>query len=318
MSIKKDTLYVLNKEGTVIATFNKDDKDTIIDPIIQETQNQEATLTFQIPASSEKWKSTYKLVVENNVEKQIFDAENLYLMDDKIFSANFTDCIERERTDDNEDLITVVAYERQKLLERQYVRAWNSTTGFETIDPETGEEQEGVIGDFMVVIVSGGDKPLTNDDHVISNPVYSKGTSGYALEALLYGTGWQLGTCDVTGIYDFETEQLSVWENIQQVQEIWGGIIVVDSLNKVIHHRDETQWLPYSGYEVKYQKNLQSSRYIGDNKVITKLCPLGEGGLNIKDVNDGSLWLTNTSYTTTELATIENNDDLYDQTQLKQ
>lgn len=290
-NLKKDCVYVLNKNEGIIAVFSKDDEDTIIDPIIEEVQNGEAKLTFQVPATSEKWKNTY-------------NPENLYLVDRKIFSANFSDCIEREREDNGTDLITVVAYERQKLLERQYVRAWNSTTGFETID------------EFMVVIVSGGDLDLYNDGVVVQT-TYEKGSSGYALAGILAGTGWTVGICDVPGKFDLETDFETVYDNIAAIQELWGGIFVFDSLNKVVHHRDETTYLPYSGFEAKYTKNLQSSKYIGDNKIITKLCPLGEGSLNIKDVNDGSIWLENHSYTMSDLEGIENNDDIYEQDQLK-
>lgn len=298
-NLKKDTVYVLTKDfivnnndlNGIVAVFNKDDEDTIIDPVIDEIQNSETTLTFQVPASSEKWKSTY-------------NPENLYLADGKIFSANFTDSIERERNEDGEDIITIIAYERQKLLEREYVRAWNSTTGFDNID------------DFMVVIVSGGNLPLVNNGNNVTT-THAKGTSGYVLDGLLFGTGWRTGICDVEGVFDLETDQTSIYENIMQVQETWGGILVFDSLNKIVHHRDETQWLPYSGFEVRYQKNLQSSKYIGDNKIITYLCPLGEGGLNIKDVNNGSLWLVNTEFTNSILKGIENNDNIYEQSQLK-
>lgn len=290
-NLKRDTLYVLNKNEGIIAVFNKDDEDTLIDPIIEEVQNAETKLTFQVPASSEKWKSTY-------------NPENLYLVDGKIFSANFSDCIERERADSNEDIITVIAYERQKLLEREYVRAWNSTTGFEAID------------EFMVVVLSNGNLDLYNNDLVVPT-THTKGTSGYVLDALLYGTGWTTGICDVQGTFDFETDMVNVYENILKVQEIWGGILVFDSLNKTVSHRDETQYLPYSGFEVRYQKNLQSSKYIGDNKIITKLCPLGEGSLNIKTVNNNSIWLTNFTYTNTVFKSIENNPDIYDATQLK-
>lgn len=290
-NLRKDCVYVLNKNEGIIAVFDKDDEDTIIDPIIEEVQNGEAKLTFQVPATSEKWKNTY-------------NPENLYLVDRKIYSANFSDCIEREREDNGTDLITVVAYERQKLLERQYVRAWNSTTGFETID------------EFMVVIVSGGDLDLYNDGVVVQT-TYQKGSSGYALAGILAGTGWTVGICDVPGTFDLETDFETVYDNIAAIQELWGGIFVFDSLNKVVHHRDETTYLPYSGFEAKYTKNLQSSKYIGDNKIITKLCPLGEGSLNIKDVNDGSIWLENHSYTMSDLEGIENNDDIYEQDQLK-
>lgn len=298
-NLKKDTIYVLTKDfivnnndlNGILAVFNKDDEDTLIDPIIYEVQNSENKLTFQVSASSEKWKSTY-------------NPENLYLADGKIFSANFADSIERERNEDNQDIITVIAYERQKLLEREFVRAWNSTTGFENID------------DFMVVVVSGGNLTLVNNGNAVTT-THTKGTSGYVLDALLFGTGWTTGICDVEGTFDLETDQMSIYENIMQVQEIWGGILVFDSLNKIVHHRDETTWLPYSGYEVRYQKNLQSSKYIGDNKIITYLCPLGEGGLNIKSVNSNSLWLIDTTYTNTVLRGIENNDNIYEAEQLK-
>ena len=290
-NLKRKIVYVLNKNEGIIAVFNKDDKDTLIDPIIDEVQNAEAKLTFQVPASSEKWKNTY-------------NPENLYLVDGKIFSANFSDCIERERTNNNEDIITVIAYERQKLLEREYVRAWNSTTGFEAID------------EFMVVVLSNGNLDLFNDNNIVPT-THEKGTSGYVLDALLYGTGWRTAICDVEGVFDFETDMENIYDNILKVQEIWGGILVFDSLNRTVSHRDETQFLPYSGFEVRYQKNLQSSKYIGDNKIITKLCPLGEGSLNIKSVNDNSSWLTNFSYTDSVLKSIEHNDDIYEPEQLK-
>lgn len=290
-NLKDGTIYVLNKNEGIIAVFNKDDEDTLIDPIVDDIQNAESVLTFQVSATSQKWMDTY-------------NPENLYLVNGKVYSANFTDSIERDRNDRDEDIITVKAYERQKLLEREYVRAWNSTTGFENID------------EFMVVILSGGNLELQNNG-VNVNSSHEKGTSGYALDGLLYGTGWVTGTCDVEGIYDLETDLENIYENILRVQELWGGIIVVDSLNKVIHHRDETKFLPYSGYEVRYQKNLQSSKYIGDNKIITELCPLGEGSLNIKSVNNNSVWLTNYSYTNSSLKSIENNDDIYEPEQLK-
>lgn len=306
--IKPDTIYVLNKYETIIAVFNKDDEDTLIDPEIEETQNKESTLTFQINAKSKKW-------------KDIYNPENLYLAEGIIFSAEFSDSIERKRTEDDEDILTIIAYSREKLLSREYARVWNSETGFENID------------DFMIVILSNGDLDLKNNGTVIET-TYPKGSSGYVLEGLLYGTGWKVGICDIyeyengelvkdennNPIYlkfDFETDQISIYENIQKVQELWGGILIFDTLNKIVYHRDETRYLPYSGFEVKYQKNLVSSEYIGDNKIITELCPLGEGSLNIKSVNDNSIWLKNYSYTNTILKSIENNPDIYEAKQLK-
>lgn len=284
-------IYVLNKNEELITVFNVDDEDPILNPRIRETQNAEAVFTFSISPNNPKW-------------KEINNPENLYVADGKVFSTNFEGCFQEFISDSNEDYIAVTAYERQKLLSRKYVRAWNSETGFEKIDT------------FMVVILSGGELDLRNNDTYITTP-HLKGTSGYVLDALLYGTGWTTGTCEVEGTFDFETDQVDIYENILKVQQIWGGILVFDSYNKIVHHRDETKWLPYEGYEVKYQKNMQSLDKLYNNKIITKLCPLGESGLNIKSVNNGSEWLTNYSYTDTELEGIENNPDIVDAEQLK-
>lgn len=303
--INPENVYILNKNEGVLAVFSKDDEDTLIDPEIKEVQNQETIFTFQIPTSSEKWNKTY-------------NPENLYLADGKVFSANFDDSITIIYDEDDTELITVKAYERQKLLEREFAKIYNSTTGYEEVD-DTGNPVEGgkiYIDEFMIIILSGGNKPLINGNNIVTS-TFEKGTSGYALDALLYGTGWRTGTCDVEGKFDIETDQVDIWNNILQIQETWGGILVVDSLNKIIHHRDETRYLPYSGFEVKEEKNLQTYEYIGKNKIITQLCPLGEGSLNIKSVNDDSVWLTDFSYTDSIYKAIENNDNIFEPEQLK-
>ena len=255
---KDKQIYVLNKNQELIAVFNKDDEYPIFNPRIKETQNAETVFTFSISPNNPKW-------------EQIKNPENLYVVDGKEFSTNFEGCFTEYINSDNEDYILVTAYESQKLLSRKYVRAWNSETGFENIDI------------FMVVVLSKGDLPLKNNGIEV-NSSHLPGTSGYILDALLFGTGWKTGTCDVEGEFDFETDQVDIYENILKVQEIWGGILVFDSVNKIVHHRDETKWLPYEGYEVKYQKNMQSLEKLYNNKIVTKLCPLGEGGLNIKSV----------------------------------
>lgn len=289
--IEPDVIYVLDKNETLLAMFKKDDKNTIINPKINKTQNSETTFTFSIAINNPKW-------------EQIKNPENLYIVNDMMFSTNFEGSFEEIISDNGEEYINVIAYERQKLLSRKFVRAWNSTTGFDVVDT------------FMVVVLSNGDLPLKNNGQLV-NSKYTSGSSGYVLDALLYGTGWTTGTCDVEGTFDFETDLIDIYENILKVQEIWGGILVFDSLNKKVHHRDETKFLPYSGYEVKYAKNMQSSENRYNNKIITKLCPLGEGNLNIKSVNDGSEWLTNYTYTDTILEGIVNNPDIIEPNQLK-
>jgi hypothetical protein len=289
-SAKDEQIYVLDKYEQLIAVFNKDDDDTLINPRVTKTQNAENVFKFSINLANPKW-------------NEINNPENLYMVDGMMFSTNFDGCFEETISENDEKLVAITAYERQKLLTRKYVRAWNSETELETIDI------------FMVVVLSGGDLPLKNNDEYV-NSTHLPGTSGYALDALLYGTGWTTGDCDVEGTFDLETDQIDIYENILKVQEIWGGILVFDSVNKIIHHRNETTWLPYDGYEVKYRKNMQSLEKLYNNKIVTRLCPLGESNLNIKSVNDGSEWLENFSYTNTVLEGIENNSDITDPEQL--
>ena len=120
--IYPEKVYVLNKNEGVLAVFSKDDEDDVlIDPEITEIQNKEAELTFQIPTSSKKWNDVY-------------NPENLYLVDGKVFSANFEDSIKVLYDEDDTELITLKAYERQKLLEREFAKIYNSTTGYEEVD----------------------------------------------------------------------------------------------------------------------------------------------------------------------------------------
>lgn len=303
-----ESIYVLDKNEQLIAIFNKDDEDTLINPRIEKKQNSEAIFTFTIDTKNPKW-------------EQINNPENLYLVDGMIFSTNFDGSFTEKISENDEQTVEITAYERQQLLSRKFVRAWNSETGLEKIDT------------FMVVILSNGNLALKNND-VIINTNYPKGSSGYALEGLLYGTGWTVGICDiyeyesgklvkdengnpVYAKFDLETDQMDIYSNILKIQELWGGILIFDSMNKIVHHRDETTYLPYNGYEVKYQKNMQSLEKTYNNKIITKLCPLGEGGLNIKSVNNNNVWLENYSYTSTILEGIENNPDITDPVQLK-
>ena len=310
MNNEEDTqIYVLNKAEQLLAVFNKDDEEqALINPRVEKRQNAEAVFTFSIDTKNPKW-------------QEINNPENLYVVDGMIFSTNFDGSFKEVISENDEKTIEVTAYERQQLLSRKFVRAWNSETNLEKIDT------------FMVVILSNGNLPLKNNGIEITTR-YPKGSSGYALEGLLYGTGWTVGTCDiyeyengqvvkdennnpVYSKFDLETDQVNIYDNILKVQELWGGILVFDSFNKIVHHRDETLYLPYNGYEVRYQKNMQSLEKKYNNKIITKLCPLGEGGLNIVNINDGSVWLENYSYTDTVLEGIENNPDITNQTQLK-
>ena len=286
-------VIVIDKFGKTLAIFTNEDDDTlerIIDPHVTLTQNSDNIFTFSIPLNSEKW-------------EQIKDEENLYIVDGHVYSPHFPDSYTRTVTEDGQNLANVKAYERQKLLQYKYVTAWNSTTGFEEID------------DFMVVILSKGNLPLTNAGANVAT-TYPLGSAGYILQGLLWGTGWNVGIVDVEGTFDFETEQVTVYDNVLKVQELYGGILIWDSVNKIVHLRDEINYKSYSGYEIRRGKNLQNFEEVIDNSVITRLCPLGEANLDISSVNNGDKYLENYSYSNETYERIESNPDIYEASQL--
>lgn len=289
-----EKVEVLDRYENVIAVFKKDDvndSDKMINPIVNLLQNGDCTFSFQISIYSQKW-------------KEIQSVENFYKVNGKVFSPKFDGAYLEDLSSTNQNLITVNCYERQNLLQREYVRAWNSETGFANID------------DFMVVIVSGGDLPLKNNG-VEVNPTFTIGTAGYILQGLLFNTDWSVGTVDVEGTYDFETDMVDIYNNILKVQEMFGGILVWDSLNKIVHLRDELKFRNYNGYEVRWKKNMDSLTKRYNNKIITRIIPLGEAGLNIKSVNNGVNYLENYDYSPVVSSEIVNNDDIYEPEQLK-
>lgn len=289
-----EKVEVLDRYENVIAVFKKDDvddSDKMINPMVNLLQNGDCTFSFQISIYSQKW-------------KEIQSVENFYRVNGKVFSPKFEGAYIEDLSSTNQNLITVNCYERQNLLQREYVRAWNSETGFANID------------DFMVVIVSGGDLPLKNNG-VEVNPTFTIGTAGYILQGLLFNTDWSVGTVDVEGTYDFETDMVDIYNNILKVQEMFGGILVWDSLNKIVHLRDELKFRNYNGYEVRWKKNMESLTKRYNNKIITRIIPLGEAGLNIKNVNNGVNYLENYDYSPVVSSEIVNNDDIYEPEQLK-
>ncbi|NPV72151.1 MAG: phage tail protein [Firmicutes bacterium] len=120
-------------------------------------------------------------------------------------------------------------------------------------------------------------------------------TAAQALSALLEGTGWALGSCDVEGVHDLELEKEPVLTCIRKVAEIWGGYLIWDSLE----HRVSLVKEPGQdrGYQIRYAKNLKGVTRTVDPDVITRLYPFGENDLNIATVNNGQIYLEDFSYT---------------------
>jgi phage minor structural protein len=146
---------------------------------------------------------------------------------------------------------------------------------------------------------------------------FPAGSAGSALYRLLQGSGWSVGTVDITGIHDLETEKESLLANIQKVQEVWGGHLVWDSINKIVSLRAESTWQNYTGFQVRYAKNLKTITRTINYDIITRLYPFGENDLDISSVNSGVKYLENFSYTGNAYVGIYQNQDIDNPQELK-
>lgn len=245
--------------------------------------NGESTLEFLLPATSEK-------IEELTPECEIW-------ANGRVYNLLKEDAVDTIRDDRNRLWTKVMAHERWYELDFSFIEP--SISNDPTARPPA---------DLAVIIVGGGNN--------LSGGLYPTGTAAHALYAILQGSGWSMGTVDVTGIRDLEAEKESRLALIKMVQDIWGGYLIFDSVNKIIHLRDPNKWQPYNGFQIRYRKNLKHITRTQSNKIITKLYPFGHDDLDIAAVNGGKKYITNFSYTSREYIGIYKNQDIYDQQEL--
>lgn len=276
-------IEIKNASGQTVAFLSPDDglKNCYIDVRL----NGESTLEFMLPANSEK-------LVEIAPECRIVAGGREFVLLKE-------DAIDFERTEDNKLWAKIMAVESWYLLDTKYPEPYI------TNDPTTPTP-----ADLAVIIVGGGSD--------LSSGRYTVGSAGHALYAVLNGSGWSVGTVDVTGIHDLEMEKVSRLELVKAIQETWGGYLVWDSINKTVSLRSEATWQPYNGFQIRYAKNLKHITRTQSNRLVTKLYCFGHDDLDIASVNGGVKYITNFSYTSREYVGIYKNQDIYDAQELKE
>lgn len=245
--------------------------------------NGESMLEFMLPATSEKL--------------EYITPECEIWAGDKVFILRKNEAVDIIREKNNRLWAKVMAVEKWHELDYSYVEP--SISNDPTARPPA---------DLAVIIVGGGSN--------LSGNLHPVGTAAHALYVVLQGSGWAMGTVDVDGIRDLESEKISRLELIKMIQDIWGGYLVWDSVNKTVSLRDAGKWQPYVGFQVKYRKNLEHITRTQSNKLVTKLYPFGHDDLDIAAVNDGKKYITNHSYTDRVYVGIYKNQDIYSQDEL--
>ncbi len=315
MHSEKRYINVFNKENKLIAQFsnstfaNTDDakKNLIGSPTLHIVSNGESTLSFEMLSQSEKW-------------QQIKDPENIYECGGRYFTAlNKNSIVYSGKT------VSVTLVETWYLLKKVFVQAHNVDKNVEAMDEHTVKILPKTDKAFKLTVngVSYNDEDVKDSRGVLM----PRGSAGYALWAILKGTDWELGVCDVLpdgfdaasdyGTFNVETDMKSVLENIQFIQSLYGGILDWDSKNKVLSLRDETklssEFNEWKGFEIRKGKNLAADPSVTwDNDIITRLYPLGNGNLNIRKVNGGKSYVDDFSYTSEVYEGYLQNPNIYD------
>lgn len=313
--MKERKIEVRNKSGKLLAVFSnktpahttESKKNLMVSPTIDIVSNGESTLSFQMFVSSQKW-------------QDIKDPRNLYYCNGRVYTP-----LNEQSYVYNGPIVNVTLVEIWYLLAYKYVQAHNVDTSIEAIDDHTVKILPKTDKKFKLTV-----NGVQYDDSEVKDSrgvVMPRGSAGYALWAILKGTDWRLGVCDVLpdgfdasndyGTFNVETDMKDVLQNIQFVQEQYGGILDWDSKNKVLNLRDErkegTDFNTWKGYAIRKGKNLSDYHTITwDNNIITRLYPLGNGNLNIKKVNNDKGYVDNFSYTTDVYESYLQNANIYD------
>lgn len=138
-----------------------------------------------------------------------------------------------------------------------------------------------------------------------------------AAEKALEGTGWTIGTCDVTKTRNAGMVQVSTLKVIQNLATAFMCEVEFDTLNKKVsfyQQRGEDKGVYFiTGLNLKkLQRKSTSYDYY------TRLIPIGENGLTIESVNDGKNYLENFQYSDKVLTYLWKDESYTNATALKE
>jgi len=113
----------------------------------------------------------------------------------------------------------------------------------------------------------------------------------YALE----GTGWSVGTVNVSTLRTWKCTEKNALAILRAVQNVHGGDLVFDSANRLAH------LLTFSGKEsgalFAYRKNLNSIKRVVDTRsLVTRLYAYGKDGMTFASINDGREYVEDYTY----------------------
>jgi phage minor structural protein len=129
----------------------------------------------------------------------------------------------------------------------------------------------------------------------------------------LVGTGWLIGTCDVTKLRTVRKNNCTAYIVLQEIQSAYGCEMSFDSINKkvYIYQSMGSDKGTYFAEQLNLKKlDIQRNSY----DYITRLIPLGKDGLGIASINGGLNYVQNYQYSN-KIITAYWEDNRYTDTQ---
>lgn len=116
-----------------------------------------------------------------------------------------------------------------------------------------------------------------------------------AMRYALQGTGWSIGTVNVSTLRTWTCEEKNALAILRQVQNIHGGDLVFDSRNRLV------SLLTFSGKDsgalFAYKKNLTSIKRVVDTRsLVTRLYAYGKDGIAFASINGGKEYVEDYTY----------------------
>jgi len=116
-----------------------------------------------------------------------------------------------------------------------------------------------------------------------------------SINLALVGTGWTIGTCDVTKLRTVRKNNCTAYVVLQEIQSAYDCEMTFDSINKkvYIYQSMGTDKGTYFAEQLNLKKlDIQRNSY----DYITRLIPLGKDGLGIASINGGLNYIENYQY----------------------
>gem|GEM_PF-867707 len=116
----------------------------------------------------------------------------------------------------------------------------------------------------------------------------------------LAGTGWTVGSCDVSKIRPVSKSTCTAYDVLQEIQSSYDCEMSYDSINKKVYVYNEMG--EDKGAYFAEQLNLKKLEVQGNSyDYVTKLVPIGKDGLDITTVNNGINYIENHQYSNKSL-----------------